>query len=117
MMKTDAAELARVGENERAFPLKQNEVVVFGRPVIRRFDADLAGHAEMNEKEVIAGELEEHPFPARMRGEKFFTNQPSAELLHILATKDAVPRMQAKIDNLRAAAGVPLFAKPFDLSQ
>src|SRR5437660_1031005 len=92
-------------------------MVVFGRPVIRRFNADLAGHAEMNEKEVVAGELKEHPLPARMRGEKFSTNQPSAKLLHILAAKDSVPHVQAKIDNLRAAAGVPLFAKPFDLSQ
>jgi hypothetical protein len=69
-MKADATELARVGENKRARALMQNEMIVFGRFVIRRFDVDFAGHAEMNEKEVVTGKFEEHSFSARVRAEK-----------------------------------------------
>ena len=39
------------------------------------------------------------------------------KVAHVLAAKDTIPRVQAKIDNLLAEAGVPLFAKPFDLGQ
>lgn len=77
MVEADATELARVGENKRAFLLKQNEMIVFGRSVIRRFDTGLAGHAEMNSKPapnvfaspdgfgVVPGKFEEHPFSTR----------------------------------------------------
>ena len=71
VMKPDAAELARIGEYERAFALEQNQMIVLGRPIVCRFDVNLAGHAEMNEKEVVAGKFEEHPLPARVRADEF----------------------------------------------
>src|SRR6266480_1831583 len=86
MIKADPAELARVGENKRAFALKQNEMIVFAGSIIRLLDPDLSGHAEMNSEPapnafaspdyfgVVAGKFEEHPFPTRMRAEKFRAN-------------------------------------------
>ena len=73
-MKSNATELARIGEDERAFTLTQHQVGVLGWPIIGALDPDLAGHSEMNEKEVVAGEFEEHPFPSRVRTEKSRAN-------------------------------------------
>src|SRR6266581_5022523 len=70
MIKADPAELARVGENKRAFALKQNEMIVFAGSIIRLLDPDLAGHAEMNSEAVVPGKFEEHPFSARVRAEQ-----------------------------------------------
>src|SRR6266403_1823370 len=74
MIKADPAELARVGEDERAFALKQNEMIVFAGSIIRGLDPDLSGHAEMNSKPHSAGEFKEHPFAPRARTEKFFAD-------------------------------------------
>src|SRR5205807_2506102 len=71
VMKSDATELARIGEHESAFALKENEMIVFAWPIVCRFDSDLAGHAEMNAKPHFAGKFEEHPFAARVRAQKF----------------------------------------------
>jgi len=117
VVESNAAELARVGKDKCALSLKQDEMIVFRWPIIRRLDANLARHAEMNSEPIVAGELEEHPFPARMRTEKFRADQALPKGAHVLATKDSVPCVHAKIDNLRAAPDVPLFAKPFDLGQ
>jgi hypothetical protein len=97
--------------------LKQNEMIVFNGSIIRGLDQDLSRHAEMNAKRVVAGKFEEHPFSARLRAEKFHADQSLLKLAHITAAKDAVSCVQAKIDNLPAAPGVPLFAKPFDFGQ
>jgi hypothetical protein len=117
VMKTDATKLARVGEHKRAFALKQNEMIVFPGSMIRGRDPNLAGHAEMNSKPVVSGKFEEHPFAPRKRAEKFRADQALLELAYVAAAKDAVSCVQAKTDNLRAAPGVPLFAKPFDFGQ
>ena len=74
MMKTDAPELARVGENKRAFALIQNEVVVFRRTIVWTFDPDFPGHAKMNTEPVVPGKFEEHSFPARVRAQKSLTD-------------------------------------------
>ncbi len=116
-MESNATELARIGEDKRAFTLKQNEMVVLGWAIIFRFDANFAGHAEMNEKEVVAGDFEEHPFPACMRAEKFCADQAPLKFYYVCLAKDAVSRVQAKIDNFRTNPGIPLFAKPFDFGQ
>src|SRR6266581_2805734 len=71
MIKADPAELARVGEDERAFALKQNEMVVLSRAIIRGLDPDLSSHAEMNSEPHSAGEFKEHPFAPRVRAEQF----------------------------------------------
>ena len=74
MMKPDPAKLPGIGENKRAFALKQNEMIVFAGSIIRGLDPDLSGHAEMNSKPHSAGELKEHPFAPRVRTEKFFAD-------------------------------------------
>jgi len=53
VMKSDATESSRVGEDKRAIALKKNEVIVLGWPIIRRLDADLTGHAQVNSEPVL----------------------------------------------------------------
>src|SRR4029077_18406672 len=48
VMKTNLTKLARIGEDESAVSLIQNEMIVFAGLEIRRFNVRLAGHAEMN---------------------------------------------------------------------
>ena len=117
MIKPHPTELARVGENKRASALKQNEMIMFGRSIISRHDPDFSGHAKMNAEPIILGKFEEHPFSAPVRAEKFRADQAPLKLARVAPAKDAVPRVQAKIDNLRAVPDVPLFAKPFDFGQ
>ena len=73
-MKPDPAKLPGIGENKRAFALKQDEMIVFGGSIIRGLDPDLSGHPEMNSKPHSAGEFKEHPFAPRVRTEKFFAD-------------------------------------------
>src|SRR5262249_15046704 len=74
VMESDAAELAWIGEDERTFALKKNEMIVFGWSVVRGFDMDLAGHAEMNPEPVVVRKLEQHAFPARVRVNQLFAD-------------------------------------------
>jgi len=85
--------------------------------MICRLNINLSSHAEMNSKPIVSGKFEHHSFSARVRTEKLRADQSLLKLGDVLAAEDAVPRVQAKIDNLRAEPGIPLFAKPFDLSQ
>src|SRR5207248_4072164 len=117
VMKPDATELARIGEDQCAFTLEENQMIVLRWSVAGVLHANFAGHAEMNAKPVIIRKLEEHSFSARLRANKFRAHQSSLKLINVLATEDPVPRVQAKIDNLRADPGVPLFTKPFDLGE
>ena len=66
-MKADVTELARIGEDERALLLIQDEMIVFTRAKIARFDVRFAGHAEMNAEPVVAGKFEQHLFSAPCR--------------------------------------------------
>ena len=71
VMEPNATELARVGEEEHAIALMQSEMVVLGRAISRRFDADLASHSEMNAEPIVARKFEEHSFAACVRVQKF----------------------------------------------
>ena len=64
VLKTDTAKLARIGEDERAFSLMQDEMVIFARTKICGFDSRLSSHAEMNAEPVPVGKVEEHLFSA-----------------------------------------------------
>jgi len=60
VLKTDTAKLPRVGEDERAFSLMQDEMIVFARSKVWRLNMRLAGHPEMNTEPIAPGKLEEH---------------------------------------------------------
>src|SRR5438876_1449797 len=83
MIKPDLAELARVGEDKRAFALKQNEMIVFAGSIVRGLDSDLSGHAEMNSEPHSAGEFKEHPFAPRVRAEQFLPDEPLSKLANV----------------------------------
>src|SRR5438067_54014 len=104
-MKSNAPELPRIREDECAFALKENEMIVLVGSTVCRLDVDLASHAKMNSKPVVAGKLEEHSFTAPVRAQKLFSNQALAQRAHIGFAKDAVLFVQHKIDNFLAESG------------
>src|SRR5437588_11357611 len=117
MIKPDAAKLAWIGEDKRAFALIQNEVVIFARTKICGLEPRLAVHAEMNSEPVPTGKFKEHLFSAPCRSKQVLADQILAKRTRDRSAKNVFPRMQTKIDNVAAATGIPLFAKPFDLSE
>ena len=92
-MKSDPTELARIGEHKRAFALKQDQMIMFARSIIRLFKVDLPCHSEVNVEPSVAREFEEHPFAARMRTEQRCADQPLAKLVNVAAAEDAISRM------------------------
>src|SRR5213075_3022826 len=117
MMKAQTTKLSRVGEDQRAFTLIQSEVIVFARGKIRRFDADFTSHAEMNPKPFVARKSEQHSFSAYARIQQPFADKILLKRARVRSAKNAVPRMQAEIDNFVATSGIPLLTIPLDLGQ
>lgn len=70
VVKSDAAKEACVTKDQGAFRLMKNQMVVFLRSKAGRFDAQFAGHAEVNANPVTAGEFEEHLFSPGFRPKK-----------------------------------------------
>ena len=69
-MKPNPAEEAGIAENEGAFDLVENEMIVVFRAKSRRLNPQLSGHAEMDPNPVAAGKLEEHLFSPGQRTDK-----------------------------------------------
>lgn len=67
VVKENAPELAVVVEDERAFPLVEDEVVVFRRSTIGRGHRKPARHAKVELEVEIRGEREEEAFPVGAR--------------------------------------------------
>jgi len=129
MVKPDAAELTRIGEDERARPLIQDEVVMPGRVKIFGFDMNPAGHSKMNAEPTPNGfaspgdfvvfirKTKQHPFAARARIFEHRSNEIFAQRPGIGSAKHTIARVQCNSDNLRASTDVPLFAIPLDFGQ
>jgi len=116
-METDAAELARIGEDERVFALIQDKMIVFTGPKIRIGYTNFTGHAQMNAEPVGTGKFEEHSLAMCGRSfesgaDQFFLHRPG-----VASTENALSVVHAETNNFLSAPGVPLFAKPFDLGQ
>ena len=117
MMKADAAEEARIAEDEGAFRLPEDEVVVFADSEIRRLDPHGAAHAEVKAEPVLAGEFEEHLFPARDGTEELRAGETKLECAHVAAAEDAFPRVELDCGDTGAEAGIPLAAVVFDFGE
>lgn len=73
VLKSNTAEEPGVAKNQGAFCLAQDQVVMFFRAEIWRFDSQLSCHAKMNSDPVPAAELEKHLFAPRERPQKSAT--------------------------------------------
>ncbi len=58
--KLHPAEHPRIIEDQRAFLLPEHQVIVFAGLETRRFDAQLAAHAEVKSEPGVATEMEKH---------------------------------------------------------
>src|ERR1700730_129810 len=92
-------------------------MIVFVWPIVSIFNADPAGHAEVDSEPIVTAKLKEHALPARRRSKEALADQIFAQRLCACSTKNPVSRVQIEIDILVTAVGIPLFAKPFDLGQ
>jgi len=117
VMKSDATEKPRVAENERAFRLVENEMVVFLGSEPGQFDAQFSSHAEVNADPVAAGKFEKHLFSPRFRAEKTRTGNLADERVRVRTAKDAFPRVELHAQDLLTQTGIPLPAKIFHLRQ
>src|SRR5438067_6919919 len=117
MMKSDTAKEARVAKNERAFRLMQNQMVVFFRTKAAGFDAQLAGHSEVNTEPVIARELEEHLFSPGLRAEKARAFHLADERARVRPAKDALQCVKLHPHDLLTQSGIPLPAKIFHFGE
>ena len=70
MMESDAAEEPGVAEDQGAFRLLQNNVIVFFRTEAGRFHPQFSGHPQMDAEPIAAGEFEEHLFSPGFGAEK-----------------------------------------------
>ncbi len=116
-MKTDATELPRVAKDERAFLLREDEVIMFLRAKSAGLEAELAAHAEMKAEPVVAGEDEEHLLAARFRAQKFVPNEKLLQLRDVAPAKDPFFAMQLHAGDHVAHPGVPALTEIFDLGQ
>ena len=117
VMKADSTKKARVAENECAFALTQNEVVVLPGVKIRWLNAHGAAHAEMEAEPVCARELEEHLFPASGGAEQLRAGEAAFQCANVAAAEDALLRVQIDCGDTRADACIPLAAEIFHLGE
>ena len=114
VMKSNATKLARIGEDQRAVALIQHEMIMPARTEIGHLGVRFAGHAKMDSEPVVAGKFEVHLFSEPCRSQQPFAGKIFPERTRVGAAEHIFAGVQAKIDNLVAKAGVPLFAKPLD---
>lgn len=114
---TNPPELPRIAENQRTLALLEHKVIVFPGAEICRLDPELAGHAEMDSDPVITREDEEHLLPAGFGAEEFLPNEATLERPDVAPTEDPFLAMELDCGDDLADAGVPLFAKIFDLGE
>ncbi len=110
-------EQSRIAEDERAFRLLQDKMIVFLWSEISGLNSQGAAHAKMEAEPTSAVKLEEHLFAARGGTEEATTAKAASNFSRIGTTKDALLRVQLDGDDPYAEPGVPLFAIKFDLGQ
>jgi len=115
-MNVDAAELARVVEDEGALFLIEDEVVVFFGRVRGDGDCEFASHAEVEAEPEVAGETEEHLFAGGFGGDEFVAGEFWEEG-EVVAAKDAFIAVDVDAENFGIEAGIPLAAVVIDFGE
>ena len=116
MGKVNAAKLAGVVENQGAIFLVEDEVVVFGRGMIRGRDREFAGHAEVQAEPEIVGEAEEHLFAGGFGGDQFLPSELWKEG-EVVAAEDAFIAVEMDAEDFGVEAGIPLAAVIIDFGE
>lgn len=115
LMKSDAAELPRIGEDECAFALIKHEVVMLPGSEIRIFDPNFTGHAEMKAEPAIVGKSKQHAFTPPGRAFQLRTDKMFAKRTRVRPAKHPVLRVKLNAGDSVVPTAVPLFTVPFDL--
>ena len=117
MMELHLPELTRVGEDERASALIQDQVIVLLRMKISGGSLHSSAHPKMEAKPILVRKAKEHSLAARFRTQQIRSSQLAAQSTRVGPAKDAFPRVQAGPSNLVPDAGVPPAPKIFYLRQ
>ena len=116
-MKEDAAELARVIEDERALWLVENEVIVLTGDVLGRGSDEAASHAQMKAQPASAAENKKHLLAACFRAAEDFSGKGSGESIRIGPPEDPLLRVKVNAQDLPAETGIPLLAVIIDFGE
>ena len=112
----DAAELARVVEDEGALFLVEDEMVVLGRGVTGGSDGELAGHAEVQTEPEVLGEAEQHLFAGGFGGDEFLSGEFREEG-EVVAAEYAFVGVEMDAENFGTEAWIPLAAVIINLGE
>jgi len=109
--------LSRVGKNQCPVLLMKNEVVVLTRLELRFFDAQFAGHAQMQAEPNVIREPKEHLLAMCFRIQKGRSWQLFAQRVRRNPAKNSASWMQGDGFDGGTEAGVPLRSVIFNFSQ
>ncbi len=112
-----AAKHAGIVEDELPLLLHEDEVVVLGSGVVRRLDAQLAAHAEVDTEPRVAAEMKEHLLRGRFRVEQGGAGQLLLQGRRARAAKNLFPLVQAHGEHLGPMPGAPAFAEKFNFGE
>ena len=117
MMKLHAAKLARIGEDEGAVTLIQNEMIMLLRAKIGARGLHLTAHAEMQAEPILVRESEKHPLAASFGSQQARSGELLAQGARVGATKNSLVWVLRDFDHTISAAGIPLPPEIFHLGQ
>lgn len=87
-VKQDPPELTGVAEDQAVTALLQHQVIVFQRNHVRRLDAQLTRHAQMNAQPAAVGEAKEHLLAVRLGSQQHRATQRFPQGRDIGSTED-----------------------------
>ena len=118
-MKTHAAEVAFILENESARILAEDQMVVFARRVVWLIlAAEFAAHPEVDTEPEVPGKLKKHLFATGLGGKKLFAGQERLDRSGIRVAEDADFRScKVHAENNLANSWIPLAATVFNFGK
>src|SRR5438477_2985578 len=117
VMKLHPAKLACIGEDERAFTLIQNKMIMLLRSKIGGRGLHFPAHAEMQAEPILVRKSEEHPLAARFRSQQMRSGEFFGQGARVCSAKNSLTRMQRDFDHTMPDLGIPLPPKIFHLRQ
>jgi hypothetical protein len=117
VVKTNAAKLPRITEDERAFSLREAKVVVLPKAKTGRLRPQCSAHSEMNAEPGISRKDEEHLLSLGLGSQQFLADKAALQRTGVHPAKNALLAMQLDAQNRAAEAWIPASAKIFHLTQ
>ena len=109
--KADASEQARVLKHQGTAMGIQDQVVVLGGLMTRRFRGEFSGHAQVHPQPMVGVETEQHLFPMGLDGAQGFAWERLTEVSRMDSAKYPFARVQMNTDHFFIQPGKPTAAE------